>query len=526
MPSFSTQSPGVANGAGATPAPPTFHDHNALSAAAPEILTQMGYRRAPAFGPETTWNAGAARAQAVAAVAPPVARMDAPPVLVLQPGWGVTLPPYFLGMMDPKRPRNVPVKMLWELRAELLPGSVDSVLVEMRQVPGYLDFLAEIMPADMLKFRWSLRCWETLQGKNDTRALLEEAAAAVHHLGLVPMPPGSPLRQVYDDLAAHGGAMAAIGVSSMNNNMNNSMSGMNGINISGISTMSHINRSNNGLNNSGSSTTSTTTNNNAINNSGGTPTTTAPSGVNNAVSSDSNSSSGSGGSSSNNNSNDGSSSSSPSAVTEVARPHSATHAAGSLLHAASLGVPPVAAGVLRDLHREGTLTGEPVNAWADTGGGGSSSATTTTATTTGNPANPGSNPNPAPTSNPGMAAAPPPGTASAPAPPPAPAPAQAPAPAPGASAVLPASAGIGGATSGAPAGGGGGGAGVLPVGHGQWVPPPVVPGGSAGAVNPNGNGAGNAGASMDPDANAAAGGKRKAGAAFSDGTSSGVDTDW
>lgn len=39
--------------------------------------------------------------------------------------------------------------MLWELRAEPLPGAGDSVLVEMRQVPGYLDFLAEIMPADV-----------------------------------------------------------------------------------------------------------------------------------------------------------------------------------------------------------------------------------------------------------------------------------------------------------------------------------------------------------------------------------------
>lgn len=39
--------------------------------------------------------------------------------------------------------------MLWELRAEPMPGSADSVLVEMRQVPGYLDFLAEIMPADV-----------------------------------------------------------------------------------------------------------------------------------------------------------------------------------------------------------------------------------------------------------------------------------------------------------------------------------------------------------------------------------------
>lgn len=84
-----------------------FHDHNALSAAAPEILTQMGYRRAPAFGPDGAWGAGAPRGQPAA----PVARLDSPPVLVLQPGWGVTLPPYFLGMMDAKRPRSVPVKV-------------------------------------------------------------------------------------------------------------------------------------------------------------------------------------------------------------------------------------------------------------------------------------------------------------------------------------------------------------------------------------------------------------------------------
>lgn len=41
------------------------------------------------------------------------------------------------------------VQMLWELRAEPLPGSPDGVVVEMRQVPGYLDFLAEIMPPDV-----------------------------------------------------------------------------------------------------------------------------------------------------------------------------------------------------------------------------------------------------------------------------------------------------------------------------------------------------------------------------------------
>lgn len=44
---------------------------------------------------------------------------------------------------------NLLGQMLWELRAEPLPGSPESVLVEMRQVPGYLDFLAEIMPPDV-----------------------------------------------------------------------------------------------------------------------------------------------------------------------------------------------------------------------------------------------------------------------------------------------------------------------------------------------------------------------------------------
>lgn len=39
--------------------------------------------------------------------------------------------------------------MLWELRAEALSGSPEYVLVGMRQVPGYLDFLAEIMPPDV-----------------------------------------------------------------------------------------------------------------------------------------------------------------------------------------------------------------------------------------------------------------------------------------------------------------------------------------------------------------------------------------
>ena len=145
---FGSQAPDAAHGgaagagaAGAAASGPPFHDHNALSAAAPEILTQMGYRRAPAFGPEGAWNggggggvggasagggsgsgSGAARGQAttpaIAPVAPaPMMRIEAPPVLVLQPGWGVTLPPYFLGMMDPKRPRNVPVKVRADVHA-------------------------------------------------------------------------------------------------------------------------------------------------------------------------------------------------------------------------------------------------------------------------------------------------------------------------------------------------------------------------------------------------------------------------
>lgn len=87
-----------------------FHDPNsAHTTAAQEAFsphTQMGYRRAPAYGHEGTWGNGAIRGQTGH-----VPRVDTPPVLVLQPGWGVTLPPYFLGMTDPKRPRNVPVKV-------------------------------------------------------------------------------------------------------------------------------------------------------------------------------------------------------------------------------------------------------------------------------------------------------------------------------------------------------------------------------------------------------------------------------
>eukprot|EP00752_Nemacystus_decipiens_P003153 g2920.t1 len=470
---YAPQASDAANGGAAAAAgAPPFHDHNALSAAAPEILTQMGYGRAPAFGPDGVWNsgsAGGARGQvAPSAPAPaPVVRMDAPPVLVLQPGWGVTLPPYFLGMMDPKRPRNVPVKMLWELRAEPLPGSSDSVLVEMRQVPGYLDFLAEIMPPDMLKFRWSRRCWETMQGKNDTRALLEEAAAAVHHLGLVPMPPGSALRQVYDDLASHGGAMAAVGLNGANN-----------ANI-----------------------------NNVINSSGG-------GGGNGPINV---------GSSSNTSSGGGANPANPEAAQARPPPHSAAHADGSLMHAASLGVPPVAAGVLRDMHRQGALNGEAANMWGDASGGGNNGG--------GGSANP-SNPNP----NPGMeraaVGAPPPATVPSPSPARATAPVPAPAPAaPGGSAGFSPGSESGGVSSGGGTPVSVGGGAMLPTGH--WAPPPALPGssGSSSGVNPNTSGAnGNNSVNVgmnhggaNPD-NAA--GKRKAGAAFSDTGSPQVDTDW
>lgn len=87
-----------------------FHDSNSVHTTAAQELfsphTKIGYRRAPAYGHEGTWGNGAIRGQTGH-----VSRVDAPPVLVLQPGWGVTLPPYFLGMTDPKRPRNVPVKV-------------------------------------------------------------------------------------------------------------------------------------------------------------------------------------------------------------------------------------------------------------------------------------------------------------------------------------------------------------------------------------------------------------------------------
>lgn len=128
----------------------------------------------------------------------------------------------------------------------------------------------------MLKFRWSLRCWETLQGKNDSRPLLEEAAAAIHHLGFIPMPPDSPLRLVYEELVSRGRTGDSVPLHSA---------------------------------------------------AGGNP---AP------------------------------------GASDATRVHSGG-LTESLLHAASLGVPPVAAGVLRDLHREGNLNGEVVSNWGDVG---------------------------------------------------------------------------------------------------------------------------------------------------------------
>lgn len=152
----------------------------------------------------------------------------------------------------------------------------------------YLPLRPPLLPTPnpalkMLKFRWSMRCWETLQGKHDARPLLEEAAAAVHHLGLVPMPPDSPLRLIYEELVSHGGRNGE------------SMPPPHGGGVLGA--------------------------------------TIPPSGNN----------------------------------PDTSRPHSAGHNDGLLHAASSLGVPPVAAGVLRDLHREGTLNGEALNVYADGG---------------------------------------------------------------------------------------------------------------------------------------------------------------
>lgn len=128
----------------------------------------------------------------------------------------------------------------------------------------------------MLKFRLSARSWETLQGKNESRTLLEETSVALHRLGLVPLPPGSSLRVTYDEMASHGrfpdaaSPLAAMGTSV------------------------------------------------------------------------------------------------PPGKPDVTHGHALPHPDG-LMHAAPLGVPPVAAGVLRDLHREGALNGEGVSVWGEGG---------------------------------------------------------------------------------------------------------------------------------------------------------------
>jgi len=306
----------------------------------------------------------------------------------------------------------------------------------------------------MLKFRWSLRCWETLQGKNDTRALLEEAAAAVHHLGLVPMPPSSALRQVYDDLVSHGGAIAAIGLDSSNNtNANNSSSIGNG--------------------------------NSSINVGGGVNPPVNPEG-------------------------------------SQARAHSAGRADG-MFHAESHGVPPVAAGVLRDLHRQGVLNGEAASMWGD---GGAAAATT-------NPS-PGADrapPHPAPAAAPSQAPAPTPAAATAAAAA-ATAAAAAAAGSTGGHAGFPPSGGVGGASN-PGAGTGAGVSGGAPMSASQWAPPPApLPAATSSSHSSSTNvsstkGAGNA--DVNPSGNNNPAGKRKAGAAFPDASSSSspaVNTQW
>ncbi|CAN0270410.1 unnamed protein product, partial [Discosporangium mesarthrocarpum] len=120
-------------------------------------------------------------------------------VLVMQPGWFVTLPRLFPGDMETKRHR-LPIKMLWELEAKSIPDSPQMVSVEMRPAPGYIDFFAKLIPPEMLHFQWPLRRWETLRSAGDSRCALEEAAAAADSVGLVPVPPNSALWQVYNNL--------------------------------------------------------------------------------------------------------------------------------------------------------------------------------------------------------------------------------------------------------------------------------------------------------------------------------------
>lgn len=155
----------------------------------------------------------------------------------------------------------------------------------------------------MLKFRWSLRCWETLQGKQDAKALLEEAATAIQHLGLVPLPPGSPVRLVYDEMVTSQGRTQG-----RNNEGMPPQAGQMGAGGGGA-----------------------------------TP---------------------------------------PSTSETSPRVNSAASHGESLMNAASLGVPPVAAGVLRDLHREGALNGDGVSVW---GAGGTVSTEVQRALTTAAP---------------------------------------------------------------------------------------------------------------------------------------------
>lgn len=58
------------------------------------------------------------------------------------------------------------------------------------------------------------------------------------------------------------------------------------------------------------------------------------------------------------------SASAPPSNQDISHGHALGHSEG-IIHGAPLGVPPVAAGVLRDLHREGALNSEGVNMWGE-----------------------------------------------------------------------------------------------------------------------------------------------------------------
>lgn len=159
----------------------------------------------------------------------------------------------------------------------------------------------------------------------------------------------------------------------------------------------------------------------------------------------------------------------PPGTPDPARPHSAGHGDGLLHAASSLGVPPVAAGVLRDLHREGALNGgENINVYGDVGAGNAEMQRALAA----------------------------------------------PAPGPDPSALALAAGPVDGI-----AGAGGGGGGVAGGGAGvpvQWAPPS----GPSGSTGPSGSSAPPAATGGNNS------GKRKAGAVFPDAAAPKADTDW